>query len=164
MDTSVVILLVYFLVFLPLMLMRPMWPFRLKRSVQASPDAVWNLISDIDNATFTMPNIETLDVQRDPDDPNLLHCTAHLKRRKRPFKYTARLIESKPGKVQAWEYMNPEQTKRFGSSEHRLSPDRQGTTIEFTARTRVFGIVGIIFSRSIYRRHLSQLEAMSEWA
>ena len=67
-------LLVYLLVFVPLLMMRPLWPFRFKRRVSTSPESVWRMIGDQENVPSIFPDIDDFRVLRDPDDPDLFHC------------------------------------------------------------------------------------------
>lgn len=164
MNAGHYLLLAYALIFVPMLLVRPLWPFRLKRFMPAPPESVWNLLKDTGTTTFTFPQVEKLDIRRDPDDSSILYCTAYLKRRRKPYRYVAQLVASKPFEFVACEYLNSERTRTFGRCEYRLSPDGSGTQVEFRARARVSGIVGIVSTWRAYRSHLKQLAVLAEWA
>lgn len=158
------VLLIYLLIFVPLLMMRPLWPFRFKRTIPASPQAIWRLIGDHENALAMFPHIDDFRARRDPDDPAIFHCTARLKGRKKEFRYVVRILEMKPCELIRHEFLDPAGNRTWGRNEYRLAAVGQGTLIELRVRIRVAGIYGIVCNWRAYRRHLKELEALAEWA
>jgi hypothetical protein len=156
--------LVYLLVFALPLLIRPFWPFRLRQPFPATPQAVWALLKDDSGLPNTHPRIKKFEVERDPDDPEILYSTVYLKRRTKPFRYVTRHISSKPVESIACECLNAEQNKVFSRFEYHLSADGPGTLVELRARTRVCGPFSIFMTRRLYRHHLNQLATMAEWS
>ena len=156
--------LIYVIVFVLPLIARPFWPFRLRQSVPAKPEAVWDLLKDNGNVPFTFPHIEKIDLERDPDDPDIVYCTIHHKRRAKPFRYVSRLVASEPVESIACEILNMERTRVLSRCEYHLSPEGQGTLLELRAKTRIASFFNIFSLRRIYRRHLVQVAKMAEWS
>lgn len=156
--------LIYLAVFVVPFLARPFWPFRLRQSVPAAPEAVWDLLKDNGNVPITFPHVDKIDLERDPDKPDILYCTLYQKRRAKPFRYVSRLVNSKPAKLIACEILNIERTKVLSRCEYHLSPDGAGTLVELRAETRICSVFNIFSLRRIYRRHLAQVAKMAQWS